>query len=104
MMPSSSASGSHGTLRARSRNLGLPSSTGKPAAGDSDKDTASSSQSWQSDVNLNRSTGRPVATKKTQKDTGRRWPHNFWASDVGYLESTPLMNPCQDLWKGFQQH
>ena len=56
-------------------------------ARDSDKNTAPSSQTWQPDANLNRSTARLVATEKTQIDTGRRWQHNFWVSDLGYLEN-----------------
>ena len=52
----SSASSNRGTLRARSQNLGLLS------------------------------TGRPVATEKTRKVTGRKWLHNFRVSEVKCLE------------------
>ena len=83
MMPSSSASGSPGTLRARNQNLDLPSSTEKPVARDTDKNTARALK--RCNRMLNGSTGRPVATGKTQIDTGRRWQHNLWVSDVGYL-------------------
>ena len=56
---SSSASSSPGTLRARSRNLGLPG-TWKPVAADSNENTASSSQARRSDENSNRGTGKSV--------------------------------------------
>ena len=69
-MPSSSASGSPETL------------IGKPVARDTNEDTASSSQVWQSNANLDRSIGKPRATRKTQKVKGKNWPHNFWISDI----------------------
>ena len=27
-----------------------------------------------------------MATEKTGEDTGKRWLHNFWVSDAGFLE------------------
>ena len=86
-MPSSSASRSPGTLRARNQNLGLLSSTGKPTAGDSNEDTASSSQAWQSNANLDRSMWKSIATGKTQKVNGKNWPRRFQISYREYIES-----------------
>ena len=82
-MPSSRASGSPGTHRARNHNLGLLSSTGSLVAGSLSGKSAS--RVWQPDANLNRSTGRPVAAEKTQEDMGQRL-HTFWVCDVKYFE------------------
>ena len=76
-----------GTLNAKSSNLDL-TSTGKPAANDSSRNTASSSQVWQSDVNPNTSTGKPVA-ETTKNPIGSRLTHHnlkMSRSLVGHLE------------------
>ena len=70
-MPSSSASGSPETL------------IRKPVARDTNEDTFSSSQVWQSNANLDKSV-KPRATRKTQKVKGKNWPHNFWISNIEY--------------------
>ena len=107
---SSSASNRPGILRAPSQqdsNL-IAQNAGKPAAGDSNqKDGASSSQVWQSDVKTNDSARRLAAAGTNQdlsfQDSARRlaavnseindeddskWPHNYRISraNVPHLE------------------
>ena len=88
MSLSSSASNSPGTLKAQSQHLGLIASAGRLAPKDSNKDAASSSQAWQSDVDPSSSAGRPAHTTKTQRVIDKDWPNYFEisASVVGHLE------------------